>query len=140
LLNLFHPSKTISAFSGNFRGYGAPVSRCTLKILSDDKTNTITLNTYYDDNKNIWYYKTSSVVDGKNAWITRDGRLIREMLILQDDRYNESWKDVEILLIYGDKLTGTLYKDYIFKGPFGGYWFANKYQFVYLRQKDKDNL
>jgi hypothetical protein len=44
-------------------------------------------------------------------------------------------KNAETLFLDGDKLVRIHYGDYWFKGLFGGYWFAEKQRFIYLKIK-----
>lgn len=61
-------------------------------------------------------------IDNQRAWLRRDGALIRE-----EKRTNGCGcivKNADVQLKVGNKLVKTVYNNYLFKGLFGGYWFA----------------
>jgi hypothetical protein len=91
--------------------------------------------------------KLKIVVDNKTAWLRGDGVLVREAA--EHRHFFETFFSFRAHLfpyslfadkqiIVGDKLIRTIYSDYLFKGPFGGYWFPEQtVTIVYERCNEK---
>ena len=133
---MFFPVEKISRFFGTYSGYNPDSyykTKCTLQVSSksnDDKSMheivTFVTSSFIGNQVN----ECEVPVDGVNCWISRNGILIREAI--QKGLYGENIKIAETLSLTNDgKLVRTIYDNYWFKGLFGGYWFAEKYRFIY---------
>ena len=59
-----------------------------------------------------------------NMFVRRNGSLIREGI--WEGLLGQSQKNADVYTLKGDILIRECYRDYSFKGPFGGYWLSGE--------------